>query len=419
MVSTVSALATYLPDLPSLEQIRTPIKRKFGEVSESVSRTAKSVSHKVSQSASQLKEKINALNKLKSNQAYLVGSSREELSPLLPPESMLSSEKGERKIRFRDFLSPSTYLNKIFAQVLYQTDESLSIFLKKSAQPSNLEEFKKAGAKIEQHFLRSPYDDKASKYRIPLETWVMKHPTQKPNTETNVYFHGRASSPAIFSERALQDFQAGKNVVLASYRGYSSNPGIPSMKGLTLDVKTTLDYLIDKEIFFSRRINIVAHSLGCAAALAGLESRSKEKNPKYHEELDGMAKLEKDDHQRLLKLQKSPQAMSKILSSINETYGHVELLAPFSRASDLVKDKIKFLPLSRRILEAFATKESWDNAQRLINLSRVIEDLHITHGSSDLVIDQKHSKYLHEMAQLCAIPSKLKILEKENHGSII
>lgn len=413
MVSTVNALATYLPDLPSLDYIRTPIKRKIGQVSESVSRTARSVSQRVSESASQLKEKINNLNKQKPEQAYLVGNSREELSSLLPPESLLSLEKEERKIRLRDFLFPSTYLNKLFAQVLYQTDDNLSTFLKKSTQPTNLEEFKKAGAKIEQHFLKSPFDDKSSKYKIPLETWVIKHPSQKPDTETNVYLHGRTSNLNTFAERALNDFKTGKNVVLASYRGYSSNPGIPSMKGLVLDVKTVLDYLIDEQNLPSRHINIVAHSLGCAAALAGLEARSKAKNPKYHEQLEKMTKLEKNDPQGLLKLQQNSQAMFKILSSIKETYGHIQLLAPFSRASDLVKDKIKFLLLPRKILETFATKDSWDNVQRLINLSRVIENLHITHGSNDLVIDQKHSKYLHEMAQLCAIPSQIKLLKKK------
>jgi hypothetical protein len=71
-----------------------------------------------------------------------------------------------------------------------------------------------------------------------IKAWWL--PPASRTLPTVVFFHGNASSRADFMELGATLHSHGWGVVLASYRGYSGNPGTPSEDGLLADARATL-----------------------------------------------------------------------------------------------------------------------------------------------------------------------------------
>jgi uncharacterized protein len=71
-----------------------------------------------------------------------------------------------------------------------------------------------------------------------LKDWWI--PPQSKALPTIIFFHGNAASRADFLKQGLLFHQRGWGVVLASYRGYSGNPGSPTEAGLMADARATI-----------------------------------------------------------------------------------------------------------------------------------------------------------------------------------
>jgi uncharacterized protein len=57
---------------------------------------------------------------------------------------------------------------------------------------------------------------------------------------TIIFFHGNSSDRTDFLEQGIRFHQHGWGVALASYRGYSGNPGEPTEDGLMADARATV-----------------------------------------------------------------------------------------------------------------------------------------------------------------------------------
>jgi hypothetical protein len=72
---------------------------------------------------------------------------------------------------------------------------------------------------------------------IIKDWWI---PPASPGLPTLVFFHGNAGDRTDFLTQGLVYHRHGWGVVLASYRGYSGNPGTPTQAGLMEDARATI-----------------------------------------------------------------------------------------------------------------------------------------------------------------------------------
>ncbi|MFZ4084278.1 MAG: alpha/beta hydrolase [Vampirovibrionia bacterium] len=267
-------------------------------------------------------------------------------------------------IALQDLFRPKILLNKILLKVLYPSDSMPTL-----AIPTNFKHFEKLGALIEPKYI---FTEEGRR----ILTYHMKHVAGERNTQ--VYFHGNAGNINTFSNEALEDFKKGKNVFLSSY--YSGNSGQASRKNLIADSKAIFNYLIDVEKVPSHSIDIMAHSLGCAVALAGLAERSKEKNAE-------------------------------------EKYGNITLVSPFSNLKNLIKEKTKILPAS--IIQDLFKEELWDNKEAITHLvPSLVKFVEIIHGENDKLIPKSHAQELYQHIKQCATPASLKIIPNASHNDV-
>jgi fermentation-respiration switch protein FrsA (DUF1100 family) len=89
--------------------------------------------------------------------------------------------------------------------------------------------------------------------------WVPPASSKMP---TIVFFHGNASSREDFMALGTLLHRQGWGVVLASYRGYSGNPGRPTETGLMADARATLATVAPRV----GPIIVWGHSLGSGVA---------------------------------------------------------------------------------------------------------------------------------------------------------
>lgn len=89
--------------------------------------------------------------------------------------------------------------------------------------------------------------------------WIAPASLREP---TIVYFHGNASDRADFMKQGILFQQRGWGVVLASYRGYSGNPGEPTESGLMADARATIATVAA----LTGPIIVWGHSLGSGVA---------------------------------------------------------------------------------------------------------------------------------------------------------
>jgi hypothetical protein len=88
-----------------------------------------------------------------------------------------------------------------------------------------------------------------------------------------VYFHGNGGNLFRDGPRAAELARSGRGVLMASYRGYSGNPGRPSESGLRRDAQAFTDHargLLPP----GGHLYLFGHSLGGAVALGEAARRS-------------------------------------------------------------------------------------------------------------------------------------------------
>ena len=81
------------------------------------------------------------------------------------------------------------------------------------------------------------------------------------------YFHGNGGHIGYRVERLRRFAENGFGVLMAEYRGYAGNPGVPTETGLVIDGAAALDFLAREEIAPGRLV-IYGESLGSGVAVA-------------------------------------------------------------------------------------------------------------------------------------------------------
>jgi fermentation-respiration switch protein FrsA (DUF1100 family) len=101
--------------------------------------------------------------------------------------------------------------------------------------------------------------------RVPglgtLTDWWI--PPSSKSLPTIVFFHGNGSDRSDFLAQGESFHRSGWGVVLASYRGYSGNPGSPTEAGLMDDARATLATVAPRV----GAIIVWGHSLGSGVAV--------------------------------------------------------------------------------------------------------------------------------------------------------
>jgi uncharacterized protein len=88
----------------------------------------------------------------------------------------------------------------------------------------------------------------------------------QPGQAMVVLFHGNGGTVAGLEPWAEAFRARGCGVLLADYRGYSGNPGLPSEEGLYADARAVLDWLVAQG-FKDRQIVFLGWSLGTSVAV--------------------------------------------------------------------------------------------------------------------------------------------------------
>jgi fermentation-respiration switch protein FrsA (DUF1100 family) len=175
---------------------------------------------------------------------------------------------------------------------------------------------------------------------IDLKAWYAPATTK---SFTIVFFHGNADSLLTAAPIADPYIAAGYGFLLAEYRGYSGQPGMPTETGLYYDARACLQALAIRGIE-SKRIILFAHSLGTGVAL--------QMASEFH-------------------------------------VGGVMLLAPYLSIPKLAQSVFPFFPSSYLALDRF------DNEKK-------IKDIHvpllIVNGSADQVVPSQHGERLYLLA---------------------
>ncbi len=255
------------------------------------------------------------------------------------------------KLSWMDVFQPARLFNKLLHRILYQpqTCSRTDFDLKFDA-------LQKAGLPLER-FLVNTVDGHE------LELWFAAN--AKSKGATKLYFHGNASDINSFSKEAQKAYDEGKSICMFSYRGYSGNAGHPSRQGLVHDADAVLEFLLSYKNIDSKNIEIEAHSLGTAVALATLASRVR-----THPELQ---------------------------------YGKVTLYAPFTSLKDMVFEKLWFMP--KLLLNRWVDDSSWNSLEAIEAVKDHVQELSIIHGKRDLLIPVKHGQLLHTYASSKGIKS--------------
>ncbi|MEP6263652.1 MAG: alpha/beta fold hydrolase [Erythrobacter sp.] len=172
---------------------------------------------------------------------------------------------------------------------------------------------------------------------------------------TILYFHGNAAdwqSSAVATDRLTP---SGYGVLAAEYRGYRGNPGKPSEAGLYADGRAAIAWLAGQGVPPSELI-IIGNSIG-----SGVASQ--------------------------MAAEVTPRALV--------------LISPFASLSQLVHEKLRFLPTSVLLKDHFRNDDK---------LAQIDAPIVILHGTADTLIPIHHAR------QLAAQTDRAKLIEFENIG---
>ncbi len=230
------------------------------------------------------------------------------------------------------------------------------------------------------------------------------------NGYTKVFLHGNAGDLCSSTQEAIQAYQAGYNICLTTYRGYSNNQtGKPSQEGLIQDILAVFEELIDKRKINSQTIDIEAHSLGAAVAIQALYHRSKQKNPDYYhmtQNLQAQSMTEVEQHQFTHKV---------LCFAIKEQFNTVTLYAPFASLESLSQHLtgFKYLP---EFVRKYLCNNEWNTLGILPQLP-AYKYLRIIHGEKDTLIPPSESQKLMDYLQ-GRVPCDRIVLPNKDHNDI-
>jgi uncharacterized protein len=300
------------------------------------------------------KERSSPSIKPEPRQDFSLKNLKKEIEPL---ERKLIS-----KLKILDFFKPKALFGKLLSKNLYPFRG-----VSRNKLDASFTKIARRGLPIEKKLV-------STNDGLDLEFWFARNPN--PSARTKLYFHGNASDIRTFEQEAVEDYNAGYNVCLLSYRGYSRNPGAPSEEGLIDDIDSVIEQLVKKEKIQTSEMDIEAHSLGCAIALGAISKR----------------------------LSRNP----------NESFGDIVLLSPFKSIRDLVKDKLVIIP---RFFINWLTN-IWNNHEAIPKLKGKVKSIKFLHGDKDMVIPIEHSEDLYKQALRVGIKSEFVEIEDINHTSI-
>jgi len=169
----------------------------------------------------------------------------------------------------------------------------------------------------------------------------MLHHPAKPGEASVILLHGNGGSLTAMLPTAAIYEKASFGVLIASYRGYSGNPGHPSMGGLYTDGLAAFDWLQEMS---EDRIFLHAHSLGAAVAIHIVENRNG----------DGVA-----------------------------------LLSPFDSLLAVAEARYPIFPIRPLLRHPFPSIDK---------ITNVSEPIMIYHGTADQVVPIMHGEALHRAA---------------------
>lgn len=89
----------------------------------------------------------------------------------------------------------------------------------------------------------------------------------RPGAGGLLYLHGNAGNRMDALEDTVLFESSGRSLLVADWRGFGGNPGVPSEEGLYLDGTAALEALAAKAGLETRRIVVAGRSLGSAVAV--------------------------------------------------------------------------------------------------------------------------------------------------------
>lgn len=105
---------------------------------------------------------------------------------------------------------------------------------------------------------------------VELHGWWIPHPEARG---TVLYCHGRSGSIGSRLGIFRRLYRLGVDLLAFDYRGYGRSQGVPSERGLGLDVRAAHDYLTGVQGRAPESIVLFGHSLGGAVAVDGASHR--------------------------------------------------------------------------------------------------------------------------------------------------
>jgi fermentation-respiration switch protein FrsA (DUF1100 family) len=195
---------------------------------------------------------------------------------------------------------------------------------------------------------------------LTLFGWYKSPATaEKP---TILWFHGNASNVAWTATRAIPYLKQGYGVLLAEYRGYSSNPGKPSENGIYNDARAFMAWLTQQKETPANSVILYGESLGSGPAIQ--------------------------------------------IAMENPTVHALVLEAPMSSAQEIAQKHYPFMPV-RMLL-----KDKYDN---ITKIKEIKSPLIVVHGEEDTVIPYVFGKKLFDAAPE---PKSMITIQGANHNDL-
>lgn len=107
---------------------------------------------------------------------------------------------------------------------------------------------------------------------LALHAWFVP-PSTAPTGQTVIVFPGNAGHRAMRAPLAQALAAHGLAVLIAEYRGYGGNPGLPSERGLARDARAAVAYVEARPDVDPARIVYFGESLGAGVAVALASAR--------------------------------------------------------------------------------------------------------------------------------------------------
>lgn len=103
---------------------------------------------------------------------------------------------------------------------------------------------------------------------ITLHGWWLGH--QGEEKGTIFFLHGNAENISTHIGSVWWFPKYGYNVLIIDYRGYGRSEGEPNLKGIQLDMASSLEWLFQHQDIDTNKIVIFGQSMGAATAITGL-----------------------------------------------------------------------------------------------------------------------------------------------------